>query len=65
MPLDPRTPVIVGVCQVEQRCEDPLQSREPLELMHDALAGAAEDAGSRALLARTDSVRVIRGNGSV
>ena len=61
MPLDPRTPVIVGVCQVEQRCEDPLESREPLELMHDALVGAAEDAGSRALLARSDSVRVIRG----
>jgi acetyl-CoA C-acetyltransferase len=61
MNLDPRTPVLVGVAQLEQRAEDLAESREPLDLMFDAAAAAAEDAGSRELLGRADSVRVIRG----
>ena len=61
MTLDPRTPVLVGLAQNEQRAEDPARSREPLELMVDAARAAADDAGSSALLDRVDSVRVIRG----
>ena len=56
-----RTPVIVGVGQVLQRLDDPLQAAEPLELMARALERAGEDAGSRALLERADSVGVPRG----
>ena len=47
---DSRTPVLVGVAAVQQRCDDPREAREPLSLMGDALERAAEDAGSRALL---------------
>jgi acetyl-CoA C-acetyltransferase len=59
--LDPRTPVLVGVGAVSQREEDPSRAREPLALMIAALERAAEDAGSRALLERADSVRAPRG----
>jgi acetyl-CoA C-acetyltransferase len=59
--LDPRTPVLVGVGAVSQREEDPARAREPLELMIAALERAAEDAGTRALLERADSVRAPRG----
>ncbi|MGE0625827.1 MAG: acetyl-CoA acetyltransferase [Pseudomonadales bacterium] len=55
------TPVLVGIAQIEQRCDDPREAREPLALMIDAVTAAAEDAGSRTLLAATGSVRVIRG----
>jgi acetyl-CoA C-acetyltransferase len=61
MPLDPRTPVLVGVGVVQQRAEDPREAREPLLLMGDALERAAADAGSRALLARASSIRIPRG----
>ena len=61
MTIPPRTPVLVGIAQVEQRERDPLRAREPLALMTDATQLAAEDAGSRALLASADAVRVIRG----
>lgn len=54
-------PVVVGVGQVEQRAEDPVTAREPLSLMEDALRAAAEDAGSRELLAQADALYVIRG----
>jgi acetyl-CoA C-acetyltransferase len=61
MPHGPRTPVLVGVGAVQQRAEDPREAREPLLLMGDALERAADDAGSRALLARADSIRIPRG----
>ncbi len=61
MTLDPRTPVLVGAGAVSQREEDPARAREPLALMIAALERAAEDAGSRALLERADSVRAPRG----
>jgi acetyl-CoA C-acetyltransferase len=56
-----RTPILVGAAQVEQRERDPLRAREPLALMIDAVRLAADDAGSRELLARAGAVRVIRG----
>ena len=54
-------PVVVGVAQIAQRIDDPSAAREPLALMEDALHSAAEDAGSRELLSRADSLYVIRG----
>ena len=60
MPLDPRTPVIVGVGQTLRRLESPAGASEPVEMMVDALRMAADDSGAgAALLARADSVRVI------
>jgi acetyl-CoA C-acetyltransferase len=59
--LDPRTPVLVGACAVQQRCDHPDDGVEPVELMIRALEGAAEDAGSRTLLGLADGVRVPRG----
>ncbi len=56
-----RIPVLVGVAQVLQRGEDPDTTREPLELMLDAVHAAADDAGSREVLARADLVLVSRG----
>ncbi len=55
------TPVLVGVHQVLQREPDFNAAAEPLELMRQALAGAIEDAGSRALAESATSVRVVRG----
>jgi acetyl-CoA C-acetyltransferase len=59
--LAPRTPVLVGAGAITQREDDPARALEPLALMRAALARAGEDCGSRALLARTDLVRVPRG----
>jgi acetyl-CoA C-acetyltransferase len=61
MPLDPRTPVLVGVAAVTQRTDDPIEASEPLDLMEEALRRAAEDAGSKALLERVDSIWSPRG----
>jgi len=61
MSSDSRLPVLVGAAQLEQRSDDPRQSEEPLVRMRAALLAAAEDAGSRALLARAEAVCVIRG----
>lgn len=59
--MDPRTPVLVGAHAVQQRCDHPDEGVEPVELMIRALEGAAEDAGSRQLLALADGVRVPHG----
>jgi len=61
MTIDSRTPVLVGVGAVQQKCDDPLEAAEPIELMARALECAAEDAGSRDLLAAAGSIRVPRG----
>lgn len=53
MGLDPRTPVIVGVGQVNQRDECP--DTEPVDLM----AAAAREAADPRVLAAVDSVRVV------
>jgi acetyl-CoA C-acetyltransferase len=61
MPLDPRSPVLVGLHQIVQRVDDPLEGDEPLEMMIHAVEGAAADAGSRALVESADVVCVIKG----
>ncbi|MDD9903167.1 MAG: acetyl-CoA acetyltransferase [Rhodospirillaceae bacterium] len=61
MAMDDRTPIIVGVAQVEQREDDPAASREPLDLMVEAVEKAGADCGNPQILQQADSVRVIRG----
>lgn len=51
--MDPRTPVLIGYGQVNQRDEDP--TVEPVDLM----AAAAREAGDPRLLEAVDSVRVV------
>ncbi|MEM7274920.1 MAG: acetyl-CoA acetyltransferase [Actinomycetota bacterium] len=61
MTLDPRRPVIVGVAQIKQRPDDPLQAEEAVSLMSRAVRDAAEDAGAPGLLADIDLVGVVDG----
>jgi acetyl-CoA C-acetyltransferase len=56
--LDPRTPVIVGVGQAEQRIDDPLAAAPPAEFIASAVQLAAADAGLSSL-ASVDSLRVV------
>ena len=58
---NPNTPVIVGISQLEQRLSDPLLGKQPVDSMVNAVLAAAEDAGSKALVAQIESIRVIRG----
>ncbi len=62
--LEPRTPVLVGAAAVVQREPDPALAREPAALMQEAVERAAQDAGSRALLDRVDTVHVPKGTWS-
>ena len=59
--MNPNTPVIIGVAQVEQRLTDPLTGQQPIDMMVDAVRMAARDSGNEDLLAGVESVRVIRG----
>jgi len=61
MSLDPLTPVLVGVGALTEQVEDPREASEPLELMAAALGRAAEDAGSKAILAEIDTIWIPRG----
>jgi acetyl-CoA C-acetyltransferase len=57
--LDPRTPVIIGTGQLNQRVDRGAPALEPVELMAEALRSAEADAGTTGVLARADSVRVL------
>lgn len=46
MTFDPRTPVIVGVGQAQQRLVDPTAALEPVDLMVEAARAAFADAGA-------------------
>ena len=59
-PLDPRTPVVVAVGQVDQRTEDPGRALEPTSLLAEAARRAGADSGSDRLLDSLDTVAVIR-----
>ena len=61
MTPEDRAPVLVGVSQLDQRTDDPLAAREPLDLMIDAVRLAADDAAAPALLREASSFRVTRG----
>lgn len=56
--LDPRTPVLVGGGQLNQR-EDPHLALEPVDMIVRAAHLASEDAECSGLATRADSVRVI------
>jgi acetyl-CoA C-acetyltransferase len=56
--LDPRTPVVVGGGQVNQKVA-PEEARPPVALMAEAARLAADDAGAAGLLAAVESVRVV------
>ena len=61
--VDPRTPVIVGVGQAQQRPEDPASAREPIALLELAACAALDDSGARdALLRALDTVTVVELN---
>ncbi|MFT7686080.1 MAG: acetyl-CoA C-acetyltransferase [Candidatus Azotimanducaceae bacterium] len=55
------TPVIVGVSQILQRLDDPMEGKEVIDLMVDAVKSAAKDTGNPSLLKEVESLRVIRG----
>lgn len=60
--MDPRTPVIVGVAQINQHPADPSETVEALELMRRCIHDAAtEDAGAGQLLSKLDAIAVVEG----
>ena len=61
MTQDPNRPVIVGVSQIKQRPDDPMEAEEALALMIRAVRLAADDAGTPGLLASLDLVGVVDG----
>ncbi|CAN5473723.1 acetyl-CoA acetyltransferase [soil metagenome] len=58
--LDPRTPVVVAVGQVDQRTDDPATGLEPTALLAEAARRAGADSGSDRLLAALDTIAVVR-----
>jgi acetyl-CoA C-acetyltransferase len=58
---DPRSPVIVGVAQLNQRPDDPADAREAVALMAEVTRAAADDAGAPRLAAAADVVAVVNG----
>ena len=59
--MNPNTPVIIGVAQLQQRVTELKDAKEPIDLMVDAVRQAASDAGNPGLLTSVDSIRVVRG----
>jgi acetyl-CoA C-acetyltransferase len=61
MALDPRTPVIIGGGQVNQRTADGDPAREPVDLIVEAARRASTDAGTKNghLLEAVDAVRIV------
>ena len=60
--MHPRTVVLVGAGQFQQRTGDPAVALEPMAMMAAAAELAAEDAGTTKLLAQIDSIRVVKGS---
>ena len=56
MAADDRTPIFVGVAQVEQREDDPNAAKEPLDLMVQAVEAAAQDCRRRSFAPRRTKV---------
>jgi acetyl-CoA C-acetyltransferase len=57
--LDPRTPVVVGVGQVDQRPADPHDALEPTALLAEAAQVARADSGGPGLFGAIDTVAVV------
>src|SRR5262245_58308528 len=62
MPLDPRTPVLVGAAAVAQRDDDPRAARSAIDLMARACEEAAADAGTADLLKSAGAAYVPKGS---
>ena len=63
MPLDPRTPVLVGGGQLSNRVDEGAAALEPVDLIAEAARRAADDTGAGdpgKVLAAVESVRVVR-----
>jgi len=58
---DSKLPILVGCGQVKQRVDDPRDGSEPLDLMMQALARAADDCGAPEILSAANSIRVPKG----
>ncbi len=58
--MDPRTPIIVGIAQANQRESEP-EKREPIDLMRDRAQEAAQDAGCLSLVERADTMGIMQG----
>jgi acetyl-CoA C-acetyltransferase len=58
--MNPNTPILVGVAQLQHRIKDLDDVIEPLDLMLQASKAAEEDTGVK-LLSKVQSVRVVRG----
>ncbi len=61
MAVDPRTPVIIGVAQVDQRPQDVSHALEPYRLMSRAVAGAFADSGAADASGAVDLTAVVQG----
>jgi acetyl-CoA C-acetyltransferase len=59
MPLDPRTPVLVGAGQLKRRPDDVAGASDPAAMMADVARLAEADTGATGVLDRVDSVRVV------
>ncbi len=63
MPLDPRTPVLVGGGQLSNRVDEGAAVLEPVDLIAEAARRAADDTGAAdagKVLAAVDAVRVVQ-----
>ena len=58
--LDPRTPVLVGVGQADQRPAAVADALAPIDLLAEAARAAEADSGADRLLAALDTVAVVR-----
>ncbi|MCH7742769.1 MAG: hypothetical protein IIB71_08950 [Proteobacteria bacterium] len=52
--MNPNTPVIIGISQLQQRTTDPQVSDEPVDMMINAVRAAAADAGNEKMLAKEE-----------
>jgi acetyl-CoA C-acetyltransferase len=58
--VDPRTPVLVGAGQAQQRAVEPLEAREPIDLLAAAAGTAEADTGAtRSVLQAVDTVATV------
>ena len=58
--LDPRTPVVVGVGQLDLAPDEAVpEATEPVTMMAESIRRAAADAGAPGLVGRIDSIRVV------
>lgn len=61
MAIDPRTPVIVGVGQVDQRPEELARAVEPYRLMSRAVTAAISDSGAANAAGAVELIAVVQG----